>query len=421
VEISRRRFATLAGAASAGVAAPAIWASGRAQARPVRIGCSLSLTGPLSGGVKAGLIGYEFWRDDVNAAGGILGRPVELIVYDDQSTSAPVPGIYAKLVDVDNVDVLFSPYGANLTAAIMPFVKQRDRFIIGIYGVSNNDEVQHDKFFQVAPWGPKASTDFCRGFFDVAKRNGLKRLAIIAADAEFPKAAAAGGAKIIQEYGMELVLDQSYPPSMTDFSAILRNLKAVAPDAVFVCSYPPDSTAFVRGVSEIGLNPSVKLIGGAMVGPQYAPVLENLGSALNGFVNFHLYVPEPTLQFPGIRDFLARYEPVAKQRGTDQLGHYIPPFFYAAGQLVAAAAEGAGSVDQRKMAQWLHAHPVETIVGRIQFDRAGDWIERRVLIVQFRRLTNRNLEQFRSAGKQVVIDPPSLKSGDFVPFASSRA
>jgi branched-chain amino acid transport system substrate-binding protein len=421
MDISRRRFTTLAAAASVGVTAPAIWTSGRAQAQPIRIGCSLSLTGPLSGGVKAGLIGYEFWRDDVNAAGGILGRPVELIVYDDQSTSAPIPGIYSKLLDLDKVDVLFSPYGANLTATIMPIVKQRDRFIIGMYGVSNNDDVKHDKFFQVAPWGPKASTDFCRGFFDVARRNGLKTFAILAADAEFSRSAAAGGVKIIQEYGMELVLNQTYPPNTTDFSALLRRLKAVAPDAVFVCSYPPDSTAFVRGVSEIGLDPSVKLVGGAMVGPQYAPVLENLGSALNGFVNFHLYVPEPSLQFPGIQEFLTRYEPIAKHRGADQLGHYIPPFFYAAGQLVAAAAEGAGSVDQNKMARWLHANPVETIVGRVQFDQVGDWIERRVLLVQFRGLANRNLDQFRSAGKQVVIDPPTLKSGDFVPFAQGRA
>ena len=188
--ISRRRFTGLAAATSVGLMAPAVWTSGRAQGQPVRIGCSLSLTGALSGGVKAGLIGYELWRDDVNAAGGLLGRPVELVVYDDQSTSAPVPGIYAKLVDVDKVDLLLSPYGANLTATIMPFVKQRDRFVVGMYGISNNDEAKHDKFFQIAPWGPKASTDFCRGFFDLAKANGLKKIAILAADAEFSKSAA---------------------------------------------------------------------------------------------------------------------------------------------------------------------------------------------------------------------------------------
>jgi branched-chain amino acid transport system substrate-binding protein len=216
--ISRRRFGELAAAGAVGLAAPAIWSPSRAQAQPIRIGCSISMTGPLSGGVKAGLIGYELWRDDVNKAGGILGRQVELVTYDDQSSAAPVPGIYSKLVDVDRVDLLFSPYGANLTAVIMPFVKQRDRFIIGMYGLSNNDVVKHDKFFQIAAWGPNASAEWARSFFDLAKANGVKKVAIIAADAEFSKAAAGSGQAIAKESGMELVLDQAYPPSTTDFS-----------------------------------------------------------------------------------------------------------------------------------------------------------------------------------------------------------
>jgi branched-chain amino acid transport system substrate-binding protein len=419
--ISRRRFGELAAAGAVGLAAPAIWSPSRAQAQPIRIGCSISMTGPLSGGVKAGLIGYELWRDDVNKAGGILGRQVELVTYDDQSSAAPVPGIYSKLVDVDRVDLLFSPYGANLTAVIMPFVKQRDRFIIGMYGLSNNDVVKHDKFFQIAAWGPNASAEWARGFFDLAKANGVKKVAIIAADAEFSKAAAGSGQAIAKDSGMELVLDQAYPPSTTDFSSILRNIKAAAPDAVYVCSYPPDSAAIVRGVSEIGLGPTVKLFGGSMVGPQYGPILEALGPALNGMVNFHLYVPEPTTQFAGIGDFLARYEPIAKQRGVDALGHYIPPFYYAAGQVVAAAAAGAGTLDQAKMAAWLHANPVETIVGRIRFDERGDWDEARMLLVQFRDLKSRNLDQFRQPGRQVIVQPPRLKSGDYVPFDKARS
>ena len=145
----------VAAAGAAGLAAPAVWSPARAQARPVRVGCSLSMTGPLSGGVKAGLIGYELWRDDVNKAGGILGRPVELVTYDDQSSSAPVPGIYSKLVDIDKVDILFSPYGANLTAVIMPFVKSRDRFIVGMFGVSNNGRGQARQVLPDRGLGPE--------------------------------------------------------------------------------------------------------------------------------------------------------------------------------------------------------------------------------------------------------------------------
>ncbi|MFI4996607.1 MAG: amino acid ABC transporter substrate-binding protein [Hyphomicrobiales bacterium] len=415
---TRRVFSKLA-AGLALVPAPAVWNSARAQAQPIKIGCSLALTGALSS-VKAGLVGYEFWRDDVNASGGILGRPVELVVYDDQSSAAGIPGIYSKLIDVDKVDLLFSPYGANLTAVIMPMIKQRNKFIVGMFGVSNNDEVKHDKFFQIAPWGPNASTNWVRGYFDIAKAQGVKKIAILAADAEFSKASAAGGEKIIKEYGLDLVVNQTYPPSTTDFSGMLRNLKAAAPDAVFVCSYPPDSAALLRGVTEIGVGDSVKLFGGAMVGPQYASLLENLGSSLNGVVNFHTYVPEPTLKSAGIEKFLLRYAPVAKERGIDALGHYIPPFYYAAGEVVAAAARGANSLDEAKIAEWLHKNPVETIVGRINFDAMGDWNERRVLMVQFQGVANHNIDQFRSAGKQVIIDPPALKSGDFIGFAKAR-
>jgi branched-chain amino acid transport system substrate-binding protein len=221
---------------------------------------------------------------------------------------------------------------------------------------------------------------------------------------------------------MKVVMDQGYPPNTTDFSGILRNLKAAAPEVVNICSYPSDTTAIVRGVSEIGIGSSVQLFGGSMVGPQYASLLETLGSALNGMVNFHTYVPEPTLKFPGIDRFLARYEPIAKQRGVDPLGHYFPPCCYAAGQVVAAAAKAVGSLDQLKMAQWLHKNPVETIMGRIRFDETGNWSERRVLMVQLRGVKDKNVDQFRSAGRQIVVDPPSLKSGEFIhPFGKARA
>lgn len=415
-KLSRRAF----GAAAAGLAAPAVFTSAFAQARPIRIGASVSLTGPVAAGVRAGMIGYELWRDDVNAAGGLLGRPVELVTYDDQSASAPVPGIYSRLVDVDRVDLLFGPYGANLTAAAIPLAHQRDRVLIGMFSLSSNDEVRSDKFFQVCPWGPNGGNNYARGFFDIAKEKGYRRVAILAADAEFAKTAAAGGEAICREYNLEIVLNQTYPPPTTDFSALLRNVRAANPDVVFLCSYPPDSAGFVRGVSEIGLGASAKLVGGSMVGPQYAALLEALGPGLNGFVNFHLFVPEPTMRFPGIESFLTRYQAIARERNVDALGHYIPPFYYAAGQVLAAAVKGTESLDQARIAAWLHANPVDTIVGRIAYDAIGNWTERRVLMVQLRGLAQRNVEQFRQPGKQVIVDPPSLRSGDFVPFAEAR-
>lgn len=417
--ISRRDFARLAGGASAGLVAPAVWTSARAQNQPVRIGCTVSQTGALAS-TKNSLIGYELWRDDVNAAGGLLGRKVELVTYDDQSAPAQVPGIYSKLIDVDKVDFLFSPYGANLTATMMPLARQRDRLVIGILTLAANDKLKHDKFFQAAPWGPNGADDWARGFFDLAKAQNVRKIAIVAADTEFSKTAAAGGRRVSESMGMEVVAYEIYPPTLNDFSSILRNLRGKQPDAIFLCSYPPDSTAMVRGISEIGVADSVRLFGGGMVGPQYASLLQALGQNLNGIVNFHLYVPEPTLKFPGIESFLTRYEGKAKEAGVDPLGFYIPPFCYAAGQIISEAVKATGSIDQAKVSAWLHANPVETIVGKIAFNDIGDWTERRVLMAQFQGIKGNDLNQFRQPGRQVVLDPPALKSGEFVPFRQAR-
>ncbi|TAK49067.1 MAG: branched-chain amino acid ABC transporter substrate-binding protein [Xanthobacteraceae bacterium] len=419
MKITRRNFTQIGLGTMAGIAAPAVWSGAHAQSQPIRIGASASLTGPLSG-TKNLVIGYELWRDDINAAGGLLGRKVELVIYDDQSVPANIPGIYSKLVDVDKVDFLFSPYGANLTAPVMPFAKSRDRFIIGILTLAANDTIKHDKFFQAAPWGPNGAENWARGFFDLANGNGIKKMAILAADTEFSKTAAAGGRRVSEQFGMQVVDYQIYPPTNRDFSAILRNVRASAAEAVFVCSYPADSTGIVRGIQEIGIGDQVRLFGGGMVGTQYASLLENLGPALNGITSFHLYVPEPTLKFTGIDDFLSRYAPIAKQRQVDPLGFYIPPFTYAAGQLISTAVKATGTIDQAKVSQWLHANAVETIVGKMSFNELGDWTQRRVLMCQFRNIQGNDIDQFRQAGKQVIVDPPAYKSGDLMSLAQSR-
>jgi branched-chain amino acid transport system substrate-binding protein len=419
---TRRQFTKIAAGATLALALPAVVrAQTPPQGKPIRIGASISLTGPLAA-TKNGQIGFELWRDDVNASGGLLGRPVELVLYDDQSSASNVPAIYSKLVDVDHCDVLMSPYGANLSAPVMPFIKQRDLLMIGMFGLAGNDKAQHGKFFHSGPWGPNAGMDWARGFFDQAKSVGVKRVAVINADLEFAKNAAMGAVKVAQEYGMQLVFNQSYLPNTNDFSAMLRNINAANPDAIFVASYPPDSSALIRGIREIGISDNVKMVGGAMVGPQYGSLLSSLGPELNGIVNAHTFVPESTMQTKAMNNFLARYAVKAKEQGVDPLGFYIPPFYYVAGQMVAAAIKGSQSLDQAKMAAYLHSHTIDTIVGQVAFNKIGDWTQRRVLMVQIRNVKGNDLEQFRNPGRQVIVDPPSLKTGKLVvPYNAARA
>ena len=303
----------------------------------------------------------------------------------------------------------------------MPFIKQRDRFMIGMFALAGNDQARHDKYFHSGPWGPNSETDWARGFFDLAKSVGVKKVAIINADLEFAKNAAVGAEKVSKEYGMDVVFNQSYPPNTSDFSAIIRNINAAKPEAVFVGSYPPDSIALIRGVREIGISDDVQIFGGAMIGPQYGSVLKTLGPELNGLVNSHLFVPEKTMKTPAIDKFFERYVPIAEAQNVDPLGFYIPPFYYAGGQMIAAAVNGSQSLDQAKMAKYLHANSVDTIVGPVAFNDIGDWKKRQVLMVQIRDVQGNDLAQFREPGREVILDPPALKTGDLIhPYNLAR-
>lgn len=417
--VTRRHFAATTLAAGAAAAAPALI---RGAEKPLRIGLSIAQTGNIASGGRAGLAALQLWRDDVNAAGGLLGRSVELVVYDDQSNPGLVPGIYAKLINLDRVDLLLLPYGTNLSAVVMPMIKERDRFVLGQFEIGQNDKLKHDKFFEIAPWGPKPGDNWCRGYFDLAKRQGYNTLAIVNSDAEFSANAAAAGAQIAGEHGLKVVLSQHYPPNSVDFSGILRNVNAAKPDFVFVASYPIESAALIRGVSEIGISDSIQMFGGAMVGIQYGDQLQALGSGLNGVTNYDTYVVAPTMNFPGIESFLARYQTVAEKLKIDSLGHFLPPFFYAGGQLIAAAANAVGSFDEAKLAAWLHNNAVETIVGPVRFGADGNWVESRIIWGQYRGVQDRNVDQFRTAGKQVIVEPPALATGKVIaPYKTARA
>jgi branched-chain amino acid transport system substrate-binding protein len=382
--------------------------------KPIRVGFSIAQTGPLSSAGKSGLLALQIWRDDVNARGGLLGRPVELVVYDDQGSPAMTPGIYTKLVDVDKVDLLVAPYATNPTAPIMPLVKQRDLLLIGNFALDANAQIRHDKYFNNQPWA--SARDSAAPYLALCRQLGAKTIAILAADAEFAQNLAGGIRAGLKESGLQAVYDENYPPATVDFSSMIRAIRAKKPDVVFVASYPSDSTAIIRAVSEIGVGNSVKLFGGGMVGLQYASIMEALGAQLNGVVNYNTWAPEKTMDFPGVRDFLVRYQAAARQANVDPLGFYLPPYDYAIGQLLEQAVTQTKSLDHKVLARYLRENEMKTIVGPIRYGKNGEWAMPRIVYVQFRGIVNRNLDQFRSAGKQVIVAPEAFKTGEVIPF-----
>src|SRR4051812_43849810 len=379
MNFTRRKVIGAAGAAAVTAALPGhgVFAQGSG---PVKIGMSMPQTGSLGAGGQAALLALRMWVDDVNQKGGLLGRKVDFIVYDDQTNPANVPGIYTKLLDVDKVDLLIAPYGTVPTAPIMPMVKQRGLLLMGNFSFQVNAKVQHDMWFNNSPWNDASS--WSDGFFKNGLKVGSKTLAVLAADNDFAQSLANGARELAKKADIKTVYDQNYPPTTTDFSSLIRGIRAAKPDMVFVMSYPNDSVAIVRAVNEIGVGSSVKLFGGGMVGLQFTPIMSSLGSLLNGITNYNSYVPG--MKYPGIEDFLKRYSAKATEAKVDPLGFYLPPFNYAIGQILEQATSAVKSLNQKAIADWLHKNEVKTIVGPIRWDANGEWQAPRVLMAQFR-------------------------------------
>ena len=387
-----------------------------AQKAPVKIGMSMPQTGSLGAAGQAALVALRLWVDDVNAKGGLLNRKVEFIAYDDQTNPANVPGIYTKLLDVDKVDLIIAPYGTVPTAPLMPMAKQRGLLVMGNFSFQVNSKVKHDMWFNNSPWNDASS--WSDGFFKNGQKVGAKTVAFLAADQEFAQNLANGARELAKKANIKAVYDQNYPPTTTDFSSLIRSIRAARPDMVFVMSYPNDSVAIVRSVNEIGVASGVKMFGGGMVGLQFTPNMVNLGSLLNGIVNYNSYVPG--MKYP-IDDFLKRYAKRAVEAKVDPLGFYLPPFNYAIGQMLEQAIRAVNSFEHAKIAQYLRNNEMKTVVGPIRYGRDGEWANARVVQAQFRGVKDKDMEQFRQPGKQVVLYPDQYKTGELVaPFEKAR-
>jgi branched-chain amino acid transport system substrate-binding protein len=351
---------------------------------PIKIGYSMSLTGGLAPNGKSALLAQHIWEEDTNAKGGMLGRPVKLIYYDDKSSPSEIPSIYTKLLNIDKVDLVIGAYGTALTAPAMPIVIQRKKTLIGLLALAVNSQFNYPNYFVMIPSGPEAKPAFTRGFFDVAVRQNPKprTLAIVAADQEFSRNAADGARENTTQSGLKLVYERTYPPATTDFAPIVRAIAAANPDLVVVCSYPPDSVGIVRAVNELRFKP--KAIGGAMVGLQSTAIKAQLGPLLNGFINYDFWLPVAKMQFPGVADFISRYQVRAKSEGVDPLGYYMPPGAYAQLQVLQQAVEATKTLDDAKLGDYIRAYPFTTVVGKVKFGPQGEWAHSRVLQVQYR-------------------------------------
>ncbi len=393
-----------------------------ASSAPIKIGFGMALTGPLAPNGQQALLGSQIWAEEVNAKGGLLGRQVELVHYDDQSNPSTVPGIYTKLLDVDKVDLVLSGYATNVVAPAIPIVMQKGKLIIGLFALDPNAEFHYPKYFAFIPTsGPKPRQALTEGFFQIAAAQNPKpkTLAIASEDAEFARNAADGVRANAKEYGFNVIYDKTYPPNSTDYSPIIRAIQAANADLVVVCSYPLSSVGMALAANELGLKP--KMFGGAMVGLQVTVFKNKLKSKLNGIVNYENWVPSPKMMAPAAA-FFKKYQARAPGLGIDPLGYYLGGWGYARMQLLGQAVEGAKSISDDKVADYLRGHEFNTImINGIRFGKNGEWTKARQLQVQYHGITDAaDLETWRGMSYQTVLTPPDEATGKVIyPYADA--
>jgi branched-chain amino acid transport system substrate-binding protein len=416
--LTRREFGSLAaGISAATLTRPAL---GQSADGPIRIGYTMPLSGGLAGNGRPAFLAHKLWLEDVNAKGGLLGRKVELVNYDDQSNAGQVPALYTKLIEVDKVDLVISSYATALIAPAMPVVMGHGMAFVTLLGSATNDAFQYDRTANVSPTGGNMQQDFAKGFFEVAINADPKpkTVAIAGLDGDFPQRSMKSARTQAKAAGLEIVYDKSYPPSTIDYGPIIRAIQAAKPDIVYLGSYPTDSVGLLKAVYEAKLSATV--LGGGMIGPQITAIKAQFGPMLNNLLCWDVYAPEPTLKFPGVEAFLERYRAAAEKEKADPLGLYAPPLAYAQMQVMEQAVARVGKLDQEAIGADFHASTFPTVLGDLKFDAKGEWQHERNLYVQYQGVKGNDVEQFKKPGVQVILYPDQYKSGKLLtPFPAT--
>ena len=412
------KLLAFAAAGAFALTVPAATPATAQSGQPITIGFGMALTGPLAANGKQTLLGMKIWEEETNAKGGLLGRPVKLVFYDDQCNPATVPGIYTKLLDVDKVSLVVSGYATNMIAPAMPVVMQKNKVFPSLFGLDVNSEFKYSKYFSVLPTGPKTKESFTEGFFTAAMEQNPKptTVALAAEDAEFSRNACDGARTNVKNLGLRLVYDRTYPPSTTDFTPIVRALQAANPDLVVICSYPLSSVGIVNTVNELNYKP--KMIGGAMVGLQATVFKQRLGAKLNGIVNYETWVPSEKLMAPAA-EFFKVYQSKAGAEGVDPLGYYLGGWGYAYMSAVGQAIAGAKSIEDDKIADYFRKNTFKTIMGDWAYGPGGEWTKSGMMQVQYHSI--KEGETWRGMNYQTVLSPAENKTGTLIyPYEKAK-
>jgi branched-chain amino acid transport system substrate-binding protein len=355
--MSMSTFRSLLSAFVFGLAAQTLTVTA-ADAKDIVVGTSVALTGKYARTGQEQLQGFQTWVDDVNARGGLLGRKVRLVHYDDESKPETGAKLYEKLITDDKVDLLIGPYSSDVTMAASTVAEKHG--IPMVSAGASASEIWARGYKNIFGLYTPANT-YMDQILEFAKGKGLKRVALIYENTAFPIDVANGVRAAVKRLGLELVFEEEYGKASTDFASMIIKMKAKKPEVIVGGSYLPDSTAFMRQAKENRLSASIFAFA---VGPGLPDFGTNLGPEAEGVMGNTQW--EPELNLPGVKEFAAKY----KTRYGHDPGYHAGGG-YGTGQVLEAAVKKAGSLDANKVRTTLFALDTVTAFGRYKVDATG--------------------------------------------------
>ncbi len=369
------------------VLAVGTWLTPAAAQSPIKIGASLSLTGTYAALGQNQSRGYQLCAKNVNERGGVLGRKIEFVLYDDQSQPATGVRLYERLITQDKVDAVMGPYSSAITEAVAN-VNEKYRMPMVAPMASTTSIFKKGRKFIFMVQSP--AEVYLEGLIDVAAKRGLKTVAIINEDTLFPKATAQGTVELARKKGLQVVFAEAYPKGNTDFSAILTKVRAANPDVLGAATYFDDAVAITRQMKELNVNPKMY---GVTVGGDLPKFYELLGK--NAEFVYGATQWEAELPYPGAKEFNEAYR--KEFPGADLSYHSAGG--YAGCQILVAAIQAAGSLDGEKIRDAILKMDTTTVYGGFKVDQDGFQVSHKMVMFQWQE------------GKKVIVWPDELAAG----------
>jgi len=360
-----------------------------AQEPLIKIGVSLGLTGKYSEMSNMQMKGFKLWESNVNKRGGLLGKKVQIIIYDDKSDPQAAKSLYEHLILNDKVDLVLGPYSSGITEAILP-VTEKYGYPVVASGASADSLWQKGYKYVFGVYAP--ASKYTLGFLELLIKNDFQTVAIVYSDDAFSKDIAAGTKKWVERFGLKTALYESFKKDTENLDFIALKAKASKAQALIVCGHFDESVNMRLSLKRIKWYPKAYF---ASVGPTMQAFYDELKTGADYVFSSSMWEHQGGLKIPGSSEFYEAFIKTYKEKPS-----YHAATAYASGQILESAIKKAGSIDRDNLRVILLSMDAISIIGRYGVDRTGMQIKHFNVIVQWKN------------GVKKVVWPDDLKTAE---------